>query len=119
MRRSKFRRPNKVLIFNGTRVLVAVVRSLCSAAELTNNRASAVHNCCTGKYTRAGVYYYRYLHPDVLIDLDDLDCLKLEEYDKMCGDERKYITTSKMAHIRQKAEDKYKQRREATRVPTH
>ena len=79
MRTSKFKRPNKVLVFNGARVLVAVVRSLCSAAELTNNRASAVHNCCSGKYTRAGVYYYRYLHPDVLIDLDDLDCLKLEE----------------------------------------
>ena len=108
MRRSKFRRPNKVLIFNGARVLVAVVRSLCSAAELTNNRASAVHNCCTGKYTRAGVYYYRYLHPDVLIDLDDLDCLKLEEYDKMCGDERKYITTSKMAYIRQRVAEKQK-----------
>ena len=42
MRRSKFRRPNNVLIFNGARVLVVVVRSLCSAAELTNNRASTV-----------------------------------------------------------------------------
>lgn len=119
MRRSKFRRPNKVLIFNGARVLVAVVRSLCSAVELTNNRASAVHNCCTGKTIRSGLYYYRQLHPDVLIEMDDLDSLKLEEYDKMCGDERKYISTRRMAHIRQKAEAKYKQRREATRVLTH
>lgn len=54
MRRSKFRRPNKVLVFNGARVLVAVIRSLCSAAELTHNRASAVHNCCTGKTINQG-----------------------------------------------------------------
>ncbi|MBR5283222.1 MAG: hypothetical protein IKU22_10650 [Alistipes sp.] len=110
MGRSKFRRPNKVLIFNGARVLVAVVRSLCSAAELTNNRASAVHNCCTGKTVRSGLYYYRQLHPDVLIEMDDLDSLKLEEYDKMCGDERKYITTRKMAHLRQRADVKFKQK---------
>ena len=36
MRRSKFRRPCKVLIFNGARVLVAIVRSLHCAAELTH-----------------------------------------------------------------------------------
>ena len=110
MRTSKFKRPNKVLVFNGARVLVAVVRSLCSAAELTNNRASAAHNCCTGKTIRSGLYYYRQLHPDVLIEMDDLDCLKLEEYDKMCGDERKYITTSKMAHIRQRVAENKKSR---------
>ena len=49
MRRSKFRRPCKVLIFNGARVLVAIVRSLHCAAELTHENKSAIHNCCTGK----------------------------------------------------------------------
>ena len=110
MRRSKFRRPNKVLIFNGARILVAVVRSLCSAAELTNNRASAVHNCCTGKTVRSGLYYYRQLHPDVLIEMDDLDSLTLEEYDNLCCAERKYITTRKMAHLRQRADARHKQK---------
>ena len=108
MRRSKFRRPNKVLIFNGARALVAVVRSLCSAAELTNNRASAVQNCCTGKTVRSGLYYYRQLHPDVLIEMDDLDNLTLEEYDNLCGAKRKYISTRKMAHIRQRVAEKQK-----------
>ena len=106
MRRSKFRRPNKVLIFNGARILVAVVRSLCSAAELTNNRASSVHNCCIGKNVRSGVYYYRQLHPDIMVDLSDLDNLKLEEYDSLCGDQRKYIPTKDMARIRQRAKAK-------------
>ena len=54
MRRSKFRRPCKVLIFNGARVLVAIVRSLHCAAELTHENKSAIHNCCTGKSVRSG-----------------------------------------------------------------
>ena len=64
MRRSKFRRPCKVLIFNGARVLVAIVRSLHSAAELTYENKSAIHNCCTGKSVHSGVYYYRQLYPN-------------------------------------------------------
>lgn len=119
MRTSKFKRPNKVLVFNGARVLVAVVRSLCSAAELTNNRASAVHNCCTGKTVRSGLYYYRQLHPDVLIEMDDLDSLTLEEYDNLCGVERKYLSTKRMAHLRQRADAKYKQKRETSKISTN
>ena len=119
MRRSKFRRPHKVLIFNGARVLVAVVRSLCSAAELTNNRASAVHNCCTGKTVRSGLYYYRQLHPDVLIEMDDLDSLTLEEYDNLCCAERKYISTRKMALLRKRTDAKYKQQRETSKISTN
>ena len=44
MRRSKFRRPCKVLIFNGARVLVAIVRSLHSAAEMTHENKSLYHS---------------------------------------------------------------------------
>ena len=78
MRRSKFRRPCKVLIFNGARVLVAIVRSLHCAAELTHENKSAIHNCCTGKSVRSGAYYYRQLHPDILLEMDDLDNLTLK-----------------------------------------
>ena len=106
MRRSKFRRPCKVLIFNGARVLVAIVRSLHSAAELTHENKSAIHNCCTGKAVRSGAYYYRQLHPDILLEMDDLDKLTLKEYDDLCGIKRKYISTRKMAHIRQRAKER-------------
>ena len=95
MRRSKFRRPCKVLIFNGARVLVAIVRSLHYAAELTHESKSAIHNCCTGKSVRSGAYYYCQLHPDILLEMDDL-----------CGIKRKYISTRKMAHIRQRTKDR-------------
>lgn len=110
MRRSKFKRPCKVLIFNGARVLVAIVRSLHCAAELTHENKSAIHNCCTGKSVRSGAYYYRQLHPDVLLEMDDLDKLTLKEYDDLCGVTRKYVSTRKMAHIRQRAKGRQKER---------
>ena len=110
MRRSKFRRPCKVLIFNGARVLMAIVRSLHCAAELTHENKSAIHNCCTGKSVRSGAYYYRQLHPDILLDMDVLDNLTLKEYDDLCGVTRKYVSTRKMAHIRQRARDRQKER---------
>lgn len=108
MRRSKFRRSQTILIFNGARVLIAIVRSLNSAAELTHTLPASIHNCCIGQNVRSGVHYYRQLHPDILIDLSDLDNLKLEEYDSLCGTQRKYISTKEMARIRQRATVKRK-----------
>ena len=99
-----------MLIFNGARVLVAIVRSLHCASELTHENKSAIHNCCTGKSVRSGVYYYRQLHPDILLEMDDLDNLTLQEYDDLCGIKRKYISTRKMARIRQRADVKFKQK---------
>ena len=54
-------------------------------AELTHENKSAIHNCCTGKSVRSGAYYYRQLHPDILLEMDDLDKLTLKEYDDLCG----------------------------------
>ena len=113
MRRSKFRRPNNVLIFNGARVLIAIVRSLNSAAELAHTLPASIYNCCIGENVRSGVYYYRQLHPDIMIDLSDLDNLKLEEYDSLCGDQRKYISTKDMARIRQRVKAKRKLKSES------
>ena len=56
MRRSKFRRPCKVLIFNGARVLVAIVRSLHCAAE---GFGEFVHLAADGLVNDAGVYLRR------------------------------------------------------------
>ena len=106
-----------MLIFNGARVLVAIVRSLHCAAELTHENKSAIHNCCTGKSVRSGAYYYRQLHPDILLEMDDLDKLTLKEYDDLCGVKRKYISTRKMAHIRQRA--KAWQKEKMPKIPTN
>ena len=42
-----------MLIFNGARVLGAIVRSLHCAAELMQENKSAIRNCCTGKSVRS------------------------------------------------------------------
>ena len=54
MRRSTFKRPKMVLIFNGAQVLVAVTRSLHSAAELTKGNLQAISFCCTGNEAVTG-----------------------------------------------------------------
>ena len=100
MRKSMFKEPRKVLIFNGAGVLVAIVRSLHSAAQLTSGHIQAISFNCSGKYISTGGYYFRYLHPDVIIEVDDLDNLKIMEYDKLCGEERRYYNVRELAKIR-------------------
>ena len=86
MRRSSFKRPKMVLIFNGAQILVAITRSLHSAAELTKGNLQAISFCCTGKYICSGGFYFRHLHPNVEIELQDLGTLQLQDYDSLCGD---------------------------------
>lgn len=95
MRRSTFKRPKMVLIFNGAQVLVAVTRSLHSAAELTKGNLQAISFCCTGKYVCSGGLYFRHLHPDVEIELADLGTLMLKDYDALCGEKRTYYPVRK------------------------
>ncbi len=106
MRKSKFKQPKNVLVFNGARVLVAIFRSLQSVTQLSGANLQSISFCCTGKYISAGGYYYRHINPNVIIDLTDLDNLKLEEYDKLCGEERRYHTVRDMAHKREKLRTK-------------
>lgn len=96
MRNSQFQRPKKVLIFNSSRVLVAIVRSLHSASELTGGNLQSISFTCTGRYVSAGGYYYRHIHPDVEVTTEDLDELKLPDYDKLCGEKRRYHSSREM-----------------------
>ncbi|CAK7033667.1 MAG: hypothetical protein MEBIL_04085 [Bilophila sp.] len=100
MRRSSFKRPKMVLIFNGAQVLIAVTRSLHSAAELTKGNLQAISFCCTGKYICSGGFYFRHLHPDVEIEVAELGVLQLQDYDALCGEKRAYYSVRQMAHKR-------------------
>ena len=100
MRRSNFKRPKTVLVFNGAQVLVAVIRSLHSAAELTKGNLQAISFCCTGKYVCSGGLYFRHLHPDVVVGLVVLGNLQLQEYDALCGEKRTYYSVRQMARKR-------------------
>jgi hypothetical protein len=68
--------PSKqLLVFNGAYVLIAVVRSLHSAADFSGINLQSISFSCTGKYVATGGFYFRHAHPDVQIDLSDLDNL--------------------------------------------
>ena len=84
MRRSKFRRPCKVLIFNGARVFVAIARSIRSAAELTKVDENEIKLCCENRQNRTEQYYFRYnVEPSIVGD-DAFGKLTIDEYDKLC-----------------------------------
>jgi hypothetical protein len=108
MRKSKFKDPKSVLVFNGARVLIAVVRSLHSASTFSGGNLQAISFCCTGKYVSTGGFYFRHVHPNIEIEMGDLDNLKLEDYDEMCGTNRRYHTVREMARKRELSEKKRK-----------
>lgn len=100
MRNSPFRRPIPVLIFNAAQTLIAITRSLHSAAELTKGNLQSISFCCTGKYASSGGFYYRHIHPDVEIEMADLGSLQLQDYDKLCGEKRIYYSAKQMTRKR-------------------
>lgn len=100
MKKGYFLEPKQVLVFNNAKVLIAIVRSLHSAAQLTLCNLHSISFCCTGKYVMSGGFYFRHLNPKILIEVEDLDNLKLEVYDKMCGENREYYTVRQLARMR-------------------
>lgn len=102
MTTSNFKAPKLVLTFNGARVLVSISRSMHIVSQKTGSSLQAISYCCSGKYIATRGFYYRLLHPDVEIEISDIDNLRLEEYDKMCGEQRKYYTVREMAHRRER-----------------
>lgn len=108
MKRSPFRQPKQVLIFNGAYVLIAITRSLRSASEISGSNAQAISFACSGKYISASNLYYRHVHPDIEIEVSDLDTLKLQDYNKMCSVDRRYHSVREMARRRKITENKRK-----------
>lgn len=97
--KNPFKRPKQVLVFNGAYMLVAIVRSLHSAAELSGSNLQAISFCCTGKYAATGGYYFRHCG-DADVPTSDLGKLKLQDFDRLCGVTRRYYSTRAMAHKR-------------------
>lgn len=100
MAKSKFREPKLVLVFNGAKILISVTRSMHSAAQMTGTSLQAIAFCCSGKYIATRGLYFRHIHPDIEIEFADLDRLRLDEYDGMCNEKRRYYTVRVMAHKR-------------------
>jgi len=103
-RKSNFREPKRVLIFNENRVLIATIKSLHCATQVTRINAQTISLCCTGQRISSNGFYFRHSDPGVKIDLDvDEDNLTLEEYDELCGVVREYHPVSEMKNRRIKA----------------
>lgn len=108
MRKSKFKEPKAVLVFNGAKTLISIFRSVNSASQFSGGTAQSISFACNGRYISTGGYYYRHLHPDVEITFDDIDSLNLIEYDELCGVKRKYHSLRGMAKIRKDIKEESK-----------
>lgn len=103
-RRSSFREPKKVLIFNEHRILVSVNKSLHVTTQLLMITSQTISLCCTGQRISSNGFYFRHSHQNVKIDVDeDIGYLTLEEYDQMCDVIRQYHSPSEMKNRRIKA----------------
>ena len=59
----------QVLIFNATGELVAIARSVRSAAELTKVDENEIKLCCENQQNRTEQYYFRYnVEPSIVGD---------------------------------------------------
>lgn len=100
--------PKQVLVFNPAGTLIAIIRSVRSAYELTSGNLQAISFACTGRFISTGGFYFRHVDPNVEIEMSDLGTLKIEEYDRLCGVTRKYHPVRKLARRRDARMNKIK-----------
>jgi len=73
----------QILIFNAAGELVAIARSIRSAAELTKVDENEIKLCCENRQNLTEQYYFRYNTEPPIVD-DTLGKLTIAEYDKLC-----------------------------------
>ena len=73
----------QILIFNAAGELVAIARSIRSAAELTKVDENDIKLCCENRQNLTEQYCFRYNIKPLIAD-DTLDKLNIEEYDRLC-----------------------------------
>ena len=73
----------QILIFNATGELVAIARSIRSAAELTKADENDIKLCCENRLNISGQYCFRYNDEPPIVN-DTLGKLTIAGYDKLC-----------------------------------
>ena len=92
------------MIFNEHKILIAVIKSLHCATQITRITAQTISLCCTGRRISSNGFYFRHGDPTVKVDIDeDIDAITLDEYDDLCGVRREYHSSSEMKNRRYKA----------------
>lgn len=108
MIKNSFKPARRVLVFNGARTLIATVCSVQATSKIFFTTPQAISFACSGKYICSNAFYFRFEHENVLVEPEDLGKLNLFEYDKLCGEKRRYHTVRKMAQKHRIIEEKYK-----------
>ncbi len=93
----KFSEARRVLVFNSAKRLVAICQSVNATAEMFSVTTQAIFYSCSGQSISCKNYYFRHLEDDIEVSLDDLGTLNVQEYDRLCGVERKVYPNSKMS----------------------
>ena len=73
----------QILIFNAAGELVAIARSIRSAAELTKVDENDIKLCCENRLSISGQYCFRYNVESSIAD-DAFGKLTIDEYDNLC-----------------------------------
>lgn len=105
----------RVLVFDAKKKLVAIFHSETAAARAFNAGTQSIHCCCTGRMISCQNLYFRQLHPDVEVTIDDLGALRLKEYDDLCGATFKYYPNSKMTRVGMKYNTRKRQEQKRLR----
>ena len=87
----------RVLAFDPRKRLIAIYHSAMDAAKSLDIHTQSVHYACTGRTISTKKMYLRHLSDEIEITIDDLGILKLEEYDELCGVERKVYKNTSMS----------------------
>ena len=74
----------QILIFNAAGGLVAIARSIRSAAELTKVDESEIKLCCENLQNPSKQYCFRYNVDPSIADDGAFGKLTIDEYDKLC-----------------------------------
>lgn len=89
-------KPCRILVFTSLKRLIAIFHSINAAAKAMNVTPQSIHYVCTGAGISAKGYYFRTLQDNIEVTPDDFGTLRLEEYDALCGVERKMYRTKQM-----------------------
>jgi hypothetical protein len=95
-----------VLVFNRRRVLTSMYMSLNTASMDMNIPAQSISLCCLGHHISCYGHYFRYYNLDKVEIVPQLDFgrLRIEEYDRMCDEVRRYHDPKEMSRRRLSAE---------------
>ena len=74
----------QILIFNASEELVAIARSIRSAAELTKVDENDIKLCCESRLSTSGQFCFRYNVESSIAGDDAFGKLTIDEYDKLC-----------------------------------